>query len=180
VEEVTKGTIHKAAVKAMRNISGQYLVYEFNATLDGTAVQPDGTVTVDIKLPNTFWHEESGFDVTLYYLAPDGTLEKQEAELTRTGSFLSAKLPHFSTYILADNLSEPPAGVLGDVTGDGSVNSMDLVRMQKYASSGGDGSVTVSSFKAADVNADGKFNAKDLTRLKKYVASGGDGSVELG
>jgi uncharacterized repeat protein (TIGR02543 family) len=70
--------------------------------------------------------------------------------------------------------------VVGDVTGDGSVNSMDLVRMQKYASSGGDGSVTVSSFKAADVNADGKFNAKDLTRLKKYVASGGDGSVELG
>ena len=66
--------------------------------------------------------------------------------------------------------------IIGDLTGDGLVNSKDLTRMQKYASSGGDGSVTVSSFEAADVNADGKFNAKDLTRFKKYLA----GSAVLG
>ena len=61
--------------------------------------------------------------------------------------------------------------VLGDVTGDGKVNTKDLTRMQKYLS----GSAEM-NLDAGDVTGDGKVNTKDLTRLKKYLS----GSVALG
>lgn len=76
---------------------------------------------------------------------------------------------------------EPEVTVmLGDVTGDGKVNSKDLNRLKKYLASAGDGSVVLDIPEAGDVTGDAKVNSKDLNRLKKYLASAGDGSVELG
>ena len=69
---------------------------------------------------------------------------------------------------------------LGDVTGDGVVNTKDLTRMKKFLASAGDGSVSLTPWEAGDVNVDGKVNAKDLSRLNKYLAAPNDGSVELG
>ena len=60
----------------------------------------------------------------------------------------------------------------GDVTGDGKVNGMDLVRLRKYLA--GD-SVEI-DLSNADVTGDGKVNGMDLIRLRKFLA--GD-TVEL-
>ena len=54
----------------------------------------------------------------------------------------------------------------GDVTGDGKVNGMDLVRLRKYLA--GD-SVEI-DLSNADVTGDGKVNGMDLIRLRKYLA----------
>ena len=54
----------------------------------------------------------------------------------------------------------------GDVTGDGKVNGMDLVRLRKYLA--GD-SVEI-DLSNADVTGDGKVNGMDLIRLRKFLA----------
>lgn len=53
----------------------------------------------------------------------------------------------------------------GDVTGDGKVNALDLLRLKKLLA-GEDVEIGGS----ADITGDGKVNALDLLRLKKYLA----------
>ena len=163
VEEQTKGTIYKSAAKAMRNISGQYLVYEFNATLDGAAVQPDGTVEVKFAVPNAFWHEDTGRDTTLYYLAPDGSLEAVETEWDQWGDSLIARLSHFSTYILVDNLVEPPVRLPGDLTGDDEVNYSDALLLLRATINLA--TLTPEQEVAADFNGDGAINYMDALAI---------------
>ena len=55
--------------------------------------------------------------------------------------------------------------VPGDVTGDGLVNGMDLLRLKKYLV-GMDVSIDMSN---ADVTGEGTVNGMDLLRLKKYL-----------
>ena len=55
--------------------------------------------------------------------------------------------------------------VLGDVTGDGEVNVMDLIRLKKCIA---DGSAV--EMQNMDINGDGKVDVLDLIRLKKIIA----------
>ena len=55
---------------------------------------------------------------------------------------------------------------VGDINGDGKVNSKDLTRFLKYLAGN---SVEVVE-EALDVNGDGKINSKDLIRLLKFMA----------
>ena len=55
--------------------------------------------------------------------------------------------------------------VPGDTNGDGSVNTMDLIRLMKYIS----GVEVDVAEGTGDVNGDGKVNTMDLIRLMKYL-----------
>ena len=59
----------------------------------------------------------------------------------------------------------------GDMTGDGKVNAMDLIRLKRYL-----GGEDVELCADGDVNNDGKTNALDLIRLKRFL--GGE-NVEI-
>ena len=59
----------------------------------------------------------------------------------------------------------------GDVTGDGKVNALDLVRLQRYLSG-----ENVEIGGSCDITGDGKINALDLVRLQRYL-SGEDVAV---
>ena len=61
--------------------------------------------------------------------------------------------------------------VPGDVTGDGKVNALDLVRLQRYLSG-----EAVEIGGSCDITGDGKINALDLVRLQRYL-SGEDVAV---
>ncbi len=63
-----------------------------------------------------------------------------------------------------DNAGDPEEYSLGDVSGDGAVNTKDIVRLMKFLA-GEDVEVT-----QTDINADGAVNVKDVVRLMKIIA----------
>ena len=57
--------------------------------------------------------------------------------------------------------------IVGDVNGDGTVNSVDLLRAQKHIL--GLGELAGPYLTAADSNRDGKVDSVDLLRTQKYI-----------
>lgn len=60
--------------------------------------------------------------------------------------------------------------VRGDVSGDGKINSTDLLKIQKHLLAAKKLSGSYQS--AADVNGDGKINSTDLLKIQKYLLNG--------
>jgi len=64
--------------------------------------------------------------------------------------------------------TDVPAKVIGDLTGDGVMNNVDVIVMQKYIL--GRLMLPQTLIAELDFNADGKVNAFDLAVLKRMVA----------
>jgi len=60
--------------------------------------------------------------------------------------------------------------VYGDASGDGKVNALDLLRIQKYILEGS--KLSDAEMKTADVSRDGKINSLDLLKIQKYILEG--------
>ena len=77
--------------------------------------------------------------------------------------------------------------MLGDITGDGTVDGRDLIRLRKYLANldetTGECAVEIVSA-AADCTGDGAIDGRDLIRLRKYLANldetTGESTVTLG
>ena len=63
--------------------------------------------------------------------------------------------------------------VYGDASGDGKVNSLDLLKIQKYLL--GEGKLSGVEKNAADASKDGKVNSLDLLKIQKYAL--GEGTI---
>ena len=74
-----------------------------------------------------------------------------------------------------DEIDPDATVLLGDVTGDGKINVIDVTRLRQYLA--GEPGKTVNAGNA-DVTGDGKINVFDVTRLRRYLA--GEPGVELG
>ena len=59
---------------------------------------------------------------------------------------------------------------LGDVNGDGAINSGDFNLLNNYMQ--GNASLTLQQFKAADINKDGKIDTADVNKLNQYILNG--------
>ena len=78
---------------------------------------------------------------------------------------------------------DKPMVVYGDASGDGKVDSKDIITIKKYIANfdGVESSVGVAT--GADANGDGKIDSKDIILLKKYIANldaSGNSTVVLG
>ena len=173
------GNIDEAAALEVKLLSSDKskITYDITLTKDGKAIQPDGTVTVKIPVPESL----DGAKCRVYRVEENGKNTDMNAEFK--DGFMVFKTTHFSKYILTtDDLSV----VYGDINGDGKINTVDLAMLRKYLANRNPatGESTVSVGAGADVNGDGKINTVDLALLRKYLANKdpvtGESSVILG
>ena len=97
VEEIKSGSVKQTVDKAMESVAKKYVAYEFTATKDNVAVQPNGKLAVTFAIPSGYSN-----NVTVFYMSANGTLEKLNTTVNAANRTATAELAHFSTYILAD------------------------------------------------------------------------------
>ena len=108
VENVNKGESFERAEKSLSNIAvkDKIAVFEFTATADNVAVQPNGKVRVSFDLPNNL----SADNLKMFYVAEDGKTEEIKITVNADKKTIVSELEHFSIYVLcnvkpADNTS---------------------------------------------------------------------------
>ena len=155
VEVITNGDLFNKVADVMEEVAEKYVAFEFTATKDNAAVQPNGKLKVTFNLPAGY-----SANVAVYYMAENGKLEKLNATVDATSRTVAVELEHFSTYIVADEDTKPaPAVLMGDVNGDGEINTRDAKLIMQYELGLIDASKL--NLAAADVNGDGEINTRD-------------------
>ncbi len=165
VEQIVEGDIFESAADAMEWVAEDYVVFEFTAYKNGAAIQPSDKLTVTFAIPEGY-----SDNVTVYYMDANGKLQELEGYVDAEARTVTVELEHFSTYILVDADSKPE-GLLGDVNGDGKLNSRDARLLLKYlAGMCEDGELDLA---VADFNGDGRLNVRDARALLTYIAGMG-------
>ena len=143
------------------------LAVQFQMELEGVAGTDDLAVPVAVTLPipETI---DPAFLVLLHYAA-DGSAEtigkdRYNVYQGKDQWYVYFILDHFSDFVLTQEKQES-THIPGDVTGDGKVNALDLLRLKRFLA-GEDVEIGGS----ADITGDGKVNALDLLRLKRYLS----------
>ena len=155
VEKVEEGEIFETAADAMTSVAEDYVIFEITATKDNVTVQPNGTFTITFAIPEGYSEK-----LAVYYMAADGTLELLEVAVDAENRTVTVELTHFSTYILADLDTQPePSVLMGDVNGDGKVDTTDAKLIMQYDL--GIIDETALTLSVADVNGDGKIDTTD-------------------
>lgn len=150
----------------------------------GTGSMEDTTITYgnlsDTLRPNTFvkegysfkgWYLKKG---SQWYYTPGGWLEEGE-ESVDAQKTLFADIRAISTITSEDKAVitayaqwEKITLCYGDVNGDGSINSNDIILIQNYISMVA--ALKPDQIKRADVNADGQVSSLDVIAIQKYIA----------
>jgi hypothetical protein len=162
-----KGTLNAASHTFTKNGSFDFVAtsaegYETVETVTITNIDktaPVITIQSYSKTPTTS-------PVTVKATTSDGTLNKTSYTFTKNGSF---------TFVATDAAGNKATKevtitnivVKGDVTGDGKVNVLDLLKSQKYMF--GEIKFTEYEVLSADVTGDGKVNVLDLLKIQKYM-----------
>ncbi len=165
VEKLEAGELFKAVVEAMKDYAEKYTAFEFTAQKDGVAVQPSGKLAVTFMIPADY-----STNVKVYYLNAEGKLEELVAVVDAANRTVTVELTHFSTYILVDEDSKiQPDVQMGDINGDGRVNSRDARLLLRYLAGMCDENEVI-FLDAADFNADGRLNVRDARALLAFLA----------
>lgn len=101
VEHITEGDIYDRVEEALDGlpiVMDSVVIYEFNATLDGEAVQPQEMVAVTFQIPQGMNPDY----LKLYYVSETGEVEEIPITVDKETNTATAYLPHFSTYVLVE------------------------------------------------------------------------------
>ena len=120
------------------------------------------SVPVQIKLPVPSSLESD--NLVLFHYKADGSTETVDFTLSQENgqAYATFVLTEFSDFQFA-NLDY----ILGDVTGDGRVNGLDVNRLFRYVN--GQISLNPQQLASADVTGDSRVNGLDVNRLFRYV-----------
>ena len=108
VEHITEGDIYDRVEEALDGlpiVMDSVVIYEFNATLDGEAVQPQEMVAVTFQIPQGMNPDY----LKLYYVSDTGEVEEIPITVDKETNTATAYLTHFSTYVLAEVSSNDTA-----------------------------------------------------------------------
>lgn len=96
VEEIkTDNPTFDSAKNILKDISGEFKLYNIAATLGGAETAPNGEVKARFNIPDGY-----GKDIALYLIKTDGTSEKVDCEISEDGKTLSAKLTALGDYAI--------------------------------------------------------------------------------
>ena len=98
VVPVTSGEVSDALNSEKSNFKKS--LFDITTTIDGEAVQPDGTVLVKIPLPEGYNPEKT----VVYHVSDDGKLEKLESSVA--DGYVVFETTHFSYYAIVDETEQ--------------------------------------------------------------------------
>ncbi len=110
-EAVTSGTVYERAKTAVADVAEQFTVFDINAVKEEAKVQPSGKLAVSFPIPQEF-----STNVTVYYVADDGSKEKLNTVVDETARTATAELSHFSVYVLVQLREEPSEEEITTIT----------------------------------------------------------------
>ena len=166
VEAVTNATLSVVEItekfmfdEVNLKLSGESVSKFFDITLveEGTAVQPDGSVTVKIPCDDE--------TAKVYRFEDDGTLTDMKAEFV--DGFMVFTTEHFSYYVVTSAEAESEFD-LGDANKDGKLNIRDATIIQKYLAKLAE--LDEEAIALSDFDGNGKVNVKDATAIQKKLA----------
>lgn len=162
-QENEKYTTAKTAIPQ----AAQLFAYEITAQSQGVSVQPDGSVTVNFPLPETY--DSAKHDIAVYYVADDGTTELITSSVNE--GKLTATLTHFSTYVVVliekeTTSSEEATSSEAPVSSEAPTSSKAPVSSETPVSS----EAPVSSTPPVSAPAISEDTVKEMTR--KFLSAG--------
>ena len=96
VEEIkTDNPTFDSVKNILKDVSGEFKLYNIAATLGGTETTPNGEVKTSFNIPDGY-----GKDIALYLIKADGTSEKVDCEISEDGKTLTAKLTALGDYAI--------------------------------------------------------------------------------
>lgn len=137
------------------------VTYDITLMLNGEKVQPNGSVTVKIPVPEAF----EGKKCRVYYRDMTSGEEKliDMGAVVEDGFFVFTA-EHFSEYIVA--YDENTSTAAGDLDGNGRVNDQDSILLDRYLAEWDN----LIYDENADMNGDGKVNDQDSIILARTLA----------
>lgn len=109
VEEIkTDNPTYASAKNILKDVCGEFKLYNIAAVLNGAEAAPNGEVKTTFNIPDGF-----GKDIALYAIKADGTSEKVDCEISEDGKTLTAKLSALGNYAIC-KLGESAAGTEND------------------------------------------------------------------
>ncbi len=135
------------------------VTYDISLQSGGVEVQPTGSVTVKIPVPETM----DGESVKVYRREADGTMTDMNAAYK--DGYMVFTTEHFSEYKLTT-----ASGALGDVNGDGNIDPLDVLIVKRYIAEFDDAKLEGDAFARADVNGDGKVDPLDVLFIMQKIA----------
>lgn len=146
------------SLKLLNNKFGEVKakMYDISVKKNGVKVQPDGSVTVSIPVPENF--------SPYFYVCSIGADGKSVTTLARLvgGGYATFTTDHLGRFAIVQEVNAE----LGDVNADGVINSVDALRVLQH-------SVDIiqlqdAAAKRADVNKDKIINSNDALNILRY------------
>ncbi len=135
------------------------VTYDISLQSGGVEVQPTGSVTVKIPVPETM----DGESVKVYRREADGTMTDMNAAYK--DGYMVFTTEHFSEYKLTT-----ASGTLGDVNGDGNIDPLEVLIVKRYIAEFDDAKLEGDAFARADVSGDGKVDPLDVLFIMQKIA----------
>ena len=156
--EVLPGNTELVVEKVSETTTG--VSYNIGLQKDGEEIQPNGTVTVKIPVPETM----DGNACKVYRQESDGSYTDMNAVYQDRYMIFTAD--HFSRYILTTGDPSDMQVMLGDVDGDGELTDWDAIVLNRYLAGW---EVEINSA-AADTDGDNELTDWDAIVLERNLA----------
>lgn len=102
ISPITEGIMYDTAKTALGATAQRFVAFNISAASNGMAIQPNGTVTAVFDIPE-------GYDIhklAVIYVSDDGKTEILSSTVDKKAKTITAELPHFSTFVVAEMVNE--------------------------------------------------------------------------